>query len=139
MLFRSSPKFDVFRRKETPERWHFSDNERIGDLVVCVKEAISIVTGPPRERPASATPTTTATPAPAKAASSSRGAHGFDPYEFKTMQGIFYAAGPNVRPGSQIKPFENVHVFPFLAKILGLQSPPGLDGSEKVLDSVYRK
>jgi alkaline phosphatase D len=55
------------------------------------------------------------------------------------MQAIFYAAGPNVRPGVQIEPFENVNVFPFLAKILGLRSPAGLDGSEKVLDSAYRK
>jgi alkaline phosphatase D len=121
-----SPKFDVYRRNETPQRWHFSENERIGDLVVCAKEATALVTSPPRERPAAAAP-------------SSRGAHGFDPSEFKTMQGIFYAVGPNVQPGSHIKPFENVHVFPFLAKILGLQSPPGLDGSDRVLDSVYRK
>jgi predicted AlkP superfamily pyrophosphatase or phosphodiesterase len=121
-----SPKFDVYRRSETPKRWHFSENERIGDLVVCVKEATALVTSPPRERPEASR-------------SSSRGAHGFDPYDFKTMQGIFYAAGPNVRPGTRIEPFENVHVFPFIAKILGLQSPPGLDGSEAVLDNVYRK
>jgi alkaline phosphatase D len=121
-----SPKFDVYRRSETPKRWHFLENERIGDLVVCVKEATALVTSPPRERAETSR-------------SSSRGAHGFDPYDFKTMQGIFYAAGPNVRPGAQIKPFENVHVFPFIAKILGLQSPPRLDGSEAVLDGVYRK
>jgi alkaline phosphatase D len=121
-----SPKFEVYRRRETPERWHFSENPRIGDLVVCAKEAIGLGTSPPRERRASA-------------AASARGSHGFDPSEFKTMQGIFYAVGPNVQPGSRIEPFENVHVFPFLAKILGLESPPGLDGSEKVLDSVYRK
>jgi alkaline phosphatase D len=54
------------------------------------------------------------------------------------MQAIFYAVGPNVRPGAQVKPFENVNVFPFVAKVLRLQSPPGLDGSEKVLDGIYR-
>lgn len=121
-----SPKFDIYRRKETPARWHFSEGERIGDLVICVKEATALVTSPPRERPPSASP-------------SSRGAHGFDPYDFKTMDGIFYAVGPNVRPGAEIKLFENVNVFPFMAKILGLQSPPGIDGSEKVLDRAYRK
>jgi alkaline phosphatase D len=121
-----SPNFDVYRRQETPKRWHFSENERIGDLVVCAKEATALATGPAREREG----------APR---SSSRGAHGFDPYEFKTMQGIFYAAGPNVRPGKRIAPFENVHVFPFIAKILRLQPPAGLDGSEKVLHAIYRK
>lgn len=121
-----SPKFDVYRRKETPARWHFSENERIGDLVICVKEATALSTAPPRERPGGGR-------------AGSRGAHGFDPAEFKTMDAIFYAVGPNVKPGVQIKPFENVNVFPFMAKILGLQSPPGIDGSEKVLDGIYRK
>lgn len=121
-----SPKFEVYRRQATPARWHFSESDRIGDLVISVKEATALSTGPPRERPPSATP-------------SSRGAHGFDPYYFKTMNAIFYAVGPNVRPGSQIKAFENVNVFPFMAKILGLQSPPGIDGSEKVLDGIFRK
>jgi alkaline phosphatase D len=55
------------------------------------------------------------------------------------MQAIFYAAGPNVRPGVTVAPFENIHVFPFVAKILGLQSPAGLDGREAVLASIYRK
>jgi alkaline phosphatase D len=55
------------------------------------------------------------------------------------MNAIFYAAGPNVRPGVIIKPFENVNVFPFITRILGLKNPPGIDGSEKVLDSAYKK
>jgi alkaline phosphatase D len=88
-----SPKFDVYRRKESPARWHFSENGRIGDLVVCVKEATALVTAPRRERPG---PPRT---------SSARGAHGFDPYDFKTMQAIFYAAGPNVVPGARIGAF----------------------------------
>lgn len=121
-----SPKFDIYRRKETPAGWHFSENERIGDLVICAKEATSLSTSPPRQRPDGGR-------------SGSRGAHGFDPAEFETMNAIFYAVGPNVRPGSQIKAFENVNVFPFMVKILGLQSPPGIDGSEKVLDGIYRK
>jgi alkaline phosphatase D len=125
-----SPKFEVYRRKETPAAWHFSENPRIGDLVICVKEAISLTTGPPRERAEGRGP---ARP------NSSRGAHGFDPGEFKTMQAIFYAVGPNVRPGVRLKPFENVDVFPFMVKILGLKSPAGVDGSEKTLDAAYRK
>ncbi len=124
-----SPKLDVYRQKQTPRRWNFTGNERIGDLVVCVKEATALGIGPRRERQESA----------GGAAPSARGAHGFDPARFKTMRGIFYAVGPNVNPGMRIKPFENVHVFPLLAKILQLQSPAGLDGSERVLRAVYRK
>ena len=32
-----SPKFDVYRRQETPPSWHYRDNQRIGDLVVYVR------------------------------------------------------------------------------------------------------
>jgi alkaline phosphatase D len=122
-----SPKFEVYRRQETPASWHFSENERSGDLVLCVNEATALSTGPPRERQGPPRP------------NSSRGAHGFDPAQFKTMQAIFYAVGPNVKPGMQIKAFENVNVFPFMAKILELKSPEGVDGSEKVLDGIYSK
>jgi alkaline phosphatase D len=121
--------FDVYYRKDTPSNWHFNEGERIGDLVVCVKAPVSIIAGP-RERPESSGP---------PRANSSRGAHGFDPAGFKTMQAIFYAAGPNIRPGVVLPAFENVNVFPFLAKILEIQSPPGIDGSEKVLDPAYRE
>jgi alkaline phosphatase D len=58
--------------------------------------------------------------------------------EFKTMDAIFYAAGPNVRPNVELKPFENVNVFPFITKILGLENPAGLGGSFSVLESAYR-
>lgn len=114
-----SPKFDVYRRQETPARWHYRDSERIGDLVVYVHGGAVAVTGIPGRAP-------------------SRGNHGFDEQEFKTMDAIFYAAGPNVRPGVQLKPFENVNVFPFITRILGLENPPGLDGSFSVLESAYR-
>ena len=67
-----------------------------------------------------------------------KGNHGFDVREFQTMNAIFYAAGPNVRPGVELKPFENVNVFPFITKILGLDNPPELDGSFSVLENAYR-
>lgn len=114
-----SPRFDVYRRQETPARWHYSDNERIGDLVVYARGGCLAVTGIENRRP-------------------HKGAHGFDVQEFKTMDAIFYAAGPNVRPGVELKPFENVNVFPFVTKILGLRNPPNLDGSESVLESACR-
>jgi hypothetical protein len=52
------------------------------------------------------------------------------------MEGIFYAVGPNVKP-IKIGSFENVNVYPFIAKILGLTVTDKLDGSEAVLDRIY--
>ncbi len=115
-----SPKFDVYRRRETPPRWHYSDNERIGDLVVIANEPVLLVTAAP------------ANPV-------EKGAHGYDPAQFRTMHAIFYAAGPNVRAGVRLEPFENVEIAPFIAKILGLTVPPGLDGSGKALEPALRQ
>jgi hypothetical protein len=114
-----SPKFDVYRRQETPERWHYRDNPRIGDLVVYVHGAY-VASIQPQNR------------------GGRSGTHGFDETELKTMDAIFYAAGPNVRPGVVVKPFENLNVFPFVTKILGIENPPGLDGSFRVLESAYK-
>jgi alkaline phosphatase D len=49
-----------------------------------------------------------------------------------SMKAIFYAEGPDVRPGKRLKPFENVNVYPFIVQILRLEQPP-VDGSLGVL------
>jgi alkaline phosphatase D len=67
-----------------------------------------------------------------------KGEHGYDPRKFKTMGAIFYAIGPNVKPKGRVDSFENVNVYPFLARILGLKLPEKLDGSPAVLGSLYR-
>jgi alkaline phosphatase D len=48
---------------------------------------------------------------------------------------VFYAEGPDIRAGMKLKPFENVNVYPLLARILGLDAPP-VDGSPGVLSGV---
>ena len=48
------------------------------------------------------------------------------------MKAIFFAVGPDVRPGVQLKPFENVNIYPFIAEILGLEAPT-VDGTLDVL------
>lgn len=115
-----SPQFDVYRRKETPPEWHYRDDPRIGDLVVIARQPVQLVTSAPKSEP-------------------EPGRHGFDPTQYKTMRTIFIAVGPNIRPKVRLRPFENVQVMPFLAKILGLRLPPDLDGDGKPLNRVYRK
>jgi alkaline phosphatase D len=60
------------------------------------------------------------------------GVHGYDPREMPEMKAIFFAAGPDIRPGTTLKPFENVNVYPFIARILQLHAPP-TDGSLNIL------
>ena len=67
-----------------------------------------------------------------------KGNHGYDPHQFQTMQGIFYAIGPHIQPKARVESFENVNIYPLIAKILGLPLPDQLDGSPAVLESIYR-
>jgi alkaline phosphatase D len=110
--------FKVYRRRETPPGWHFSSDPRIGDLIVMAEGPNMIGAGLQHAE--------------------IRGEHGFDPALFPTMKGIFYAVGPNVKPGVTLRSFENIHIFPFITRILQLQNPAGLDGSDKVLADIYR-
>ena len=48
------------------------------------------------------------------------------------MQAIFLARGPRFRKGVTVPPFQNIHLYPLLAHVLGLEPAPN-DGS---LDSV---
>ena len=109
--------FDVYRREETPAEWHYTDNPRIGDLVVVARQPGDVVARDTKPR---------------------KGNHGYDPRRFPTMQGIFYAIGPNIRPRARVESFENIHIYPLVARILGLRPPEKLDGSAVVLEPVYR-
>ncbi|WP_281614555.1 ectonucleotide pyrophosphatase/phosphodiesterase [Flammeovirga sp. SubArs3] len=68
----------------------------------------------------------------------SNGMHGFNPYKVKNMHAIFYAAGDHFKENVSIAPFENVNVYPTIAKILSLKVPDNIDGDEKVLLPVMK-
>ncbi|MBO9565715.1 MAG: alkaline phosphatase family protein [Niastella sp.] len=61
------------------------------------------------------------------------GYHGFDPSKVKDMHAIFYAWGPAFKKGITIPTFENVHVYPLIAGLLGLPITEKIDGNKKVL------
>jgi predicted AlkP superfamily pyrophosphatase or phosphodiesterase len=63
------------------------------------------------------------------------GEHGFSP-KHQEMWGIFYAKGPRIKVGNQIEPFQNIHIYPLLCQLLGLDIPAEIDGKKEVLDSV---
>jgi predicted AlkP superfamily pyrophosphatase or phosphodiesterase len=113
------PRFSVYRRTEMPASLHFDSNAREGDPVI-------VPNGPYTIR------------AHASIAGAEtrlgvlRGGHGFDPHTMPEMKAIFFAAGPDIRSGVKLPSFENVNVYPFVAKILGL-TPPAVDGSLSIL------
>jgi alkaline phosphatase D len=117
----ASDKFVVYRRNQVPAHLHFSRNPRIGDPVV-------IPTGPYLIRARGSGNANETTP---------KGMHGYDPQTMEAMRGIFYAAGPDIRAGARVAPFDNVHLYPLLARILGLETEP-TDGDLRVLQPILR-
>jgi hypothetical protein len=103
----ASDKFAVYRRADVPAHLHANENPRTGDPVV-------IPTGPYLIRAHAAESTGMASPI-------TKGQHGYDPSQMKSMRAIFYALGPDIRAGVQLEPFENVDVYPFIAHILELK------------------
>jgi len=117
-LTHPDPRFKVYRLAKVPAYLHFNENPREGDPVI-------VPTGPFQLR---------AHPAASETEHSNRshGGHGFDPRTMPEMKAIFFAAGPDIASGIQLKPFENVNLYPLIAEILGL-TPPETDGSLDVL------
>ena len=117
-LTHPDPRFKVYRRTDVPPYLHYNSNPREGDPVIVPNGPYSLH---------------------AQVSSSAQihsdkphGEHGFNPRTMPEMKAIFFAAGPDIRPGVQLKPFENVNIYPFIAEILGLQAPE-VDGSLDVL------
>jgi predicted AlkP superfamily pyrophosphatase or phosphodiesterase len=65
------------------------------------------------------------------------GVHGYDPIQ-KDMHGIFYANGPAFKKGYRVPSVKNIHVYPLMCKILGLEIPNNIDGEIEELESVLK-
>lgn len=66
------------------------------------------------------------------------GYHGFDPSVVKDMHASFYVWGPAFKSGSKIPSFENVNVYPLVARILGLSVTEKTDGRIEVLKPILK-
>lgn len=60
-----------------------------------------------------------------------RGAHGYDP-DSPAMRAVFIADGPAFGDGVVLPPFDNVDVYPLLARLLGIAPQPN-DGDPRTL------
>ncbi|RFS26682.1 alkaline phosphatase family protein [Chitinophaga silvatica] len=66
------------------------------------------------------------------------GYHGFDPATVKDMQATFMAWGPAFKSNLQIPTFENIHVYPLITTLLGLDITMPVDGRKEVLQSILK-
>jgi hypothetical protein len=128
-----SSKFKVYRNGQVPAGLHFDGNLREGDPVVVASGPFLIRVNAPAGGAGDAM----------HSAAPPQGMHGYDPAHMPEMKAIFFAAGPDVRRGKKVAPFENVNLYPFAARILGLDishlQTGKLDGDLKVLQGILNR
>ena len=116
------PQAKVYRKAELPPRYHYSDSPRIAPLVVLPDEGWTLTTRARFEE------------AKAKGRQNGlRGGHGYD-NELPSMRAVFIAHGSAFKKGVVIEPFENIHIYNMMTRILGVTPAPN-DGNETLADA----
>jgi predicted AlkP superfamily pyrophosphatase or phosphodiesterase len=112
--------YECWRKSELPQRWHFGTHPRVPPIVCQMDEGWDAIHRDAiAQRPAHA-----------------RGSHGFDP-ALPSMRAVFIAQGPAFVPGVRLPVFDNVDVYPLLARLMRV--PPGEhDGSADVFTPALR-
>lgn len=112
---------NVYQLNETPAHWHYRAaddwHQRLGNLILTpqLPNIFSI-----NNRPIS------------------QGKHGFDNYH-PDMRATFMAWGPAFKTGLRINGFENIHVYPLIANLLGLRfDEKEIDGRVEVLKGILK-
>ncbi len=111
-LLRPHQHMRCWRRSEIPARFHYGANPRVAPFLCLAEPGWLIEPSLP-------------------SVIRDRGAHGYD-NAAPEMAALFIASGPAFRRGLALPAFDNVHVYPLLAGLLGLPLHPG-DGDPAVL------
>ena len=109
-------------RDHTPPHWRYGSHPRIGDIVCLLADGWRIRSHTLfAERP--------------WAGSDNRGSHGYDPC-LPSMRALFIGNGPAFVPGRVVEPFQNIHVYPLLARLLEIEPAAG-DGAAWVTADMH--
>src|SRR5690606_9311631 len=118
-LLGAHERYDCWRKDELPARWHYGTHPRIPPIVCQMHEGWDAL---PREYIV-------------KRPDHARGSHGYDP-DLPSMRALFVARGPAFRQGVEIPAFDNVDVYPLLARLLGIAPAPNDGDIEPLLPAL---
>ncbi len=114
-----------WRKADIPARLHYSKGHRVAPIV-CVSNEGWAMTSRDRFETTKSSPDFNKT----------RGSHGYD-NQLESMRATFIAHGPAFKSGFLAEPFENIHVYELMCKILGLK-PAKNDGDLKRVADMLR-
>ena len=120
------PHLAVYRRAEIPAEYGrgLAGHPRVSPVVGIADEGWNIASARDLNRWGSGART-----APA-------GTHGYDA-RARSMHGLFIASGPRLRSGMVVKPFENIHVYDLMCRLLNIM-PATNDGDPAVTRDMLR-
>jgi len=101
-------RYECWRKGELPPRWQYGRHPRVPPIVCQMDVGFDAQT--PRKLAA-------------RRPGGTRGSHGYDPAD-PSMRALFIARGPAFRPGVELAAFDNVDVYPLLAKLVGIEPRP---------------
>lgn len=97
------PHLHVYKKEEFPERFHFSKHERVLPILVYADSGYNI-----NGR---------------LIIYFNKGDHGFD-NDLEDMKTIFRAFGPSFKKNHLAEPFDSIHIYPLMCKLLGVTPEP---------------
>lgn len=115
ILLGAHARYDCWTRQTLPARWHYGSNPRVPPIVCQMHEGWNALS---RASIAKRTP-------------GDRGSHGYD-NALPSMRAVFIARGPAFKQGETLPGFDNVDVYPLLARLLGISAAPN-DGDPNTL------
>jgi predicted AlkP superfamily pyrophosphatase or phosphodiesterase len=119
-LLAPHPHMKCYRKADVPPALHYGKNPRVAAFVCVVESGWLLFGAPPTpDRPVRA-----------------GGAHGYDPAT-PDMAALFIASGPSIKRGVTLPTFDNVDVYPLLAKLIGVTPITG-DGSAATLAPIIK-
>ena len=120
-LLGEHPQYDCWRKGELPAQWQFGSHRRIPPIICQMHLGWDAI-------PAAGL---------AEREGHTRGSHGYDPAA-KEMRAVFIAHGPAFRESTQLEGFDNVDLYPLLARLIGVTPAPN-DGNPQTLLPALRE
>jgi len=114
--------FYTYKRKNIPNKYRYKNNHRAPDILLVAKKKYLVK----KSR------------LDIKYGRQLKASHGYDPSRVKSMRGIFYANGPLFKNKYKVSAFENIHIQPLLAHLLGITNH-SVDGKLNVLKKILLK
>lgn len=113
-LKNAHPKLAIYKKGEVPKKFHYNDNPLIQPIVGITALGWTV---------------TTKKYFKSHKNKATGGTHGYDP-AYADMHTIFIAKGPSFKKGITVKPFENVHIYELMCRVLKIKPSPN-DGTFK--------